>query len=310
MNRLRPIVYSLCAMGAIALAVELTGCAESQAGKQPTTTATASPWAAIAKGRISIEGGVINIAAPRPGIVQAVLVEEGTEVKAGAVLARIDDRESQLALRIKEQERDEARATLALLTLRQQIAQREWKRIASLPDDEVVSNQDRDNAKDQLTLANAEVTRQQATVAAAEAQVSAGRLEVEQHVVKAPLDGRIIRRQAKPGDGASTLNVTPLFMFAPHGPRIVRADLEERFVRSVASGQSAEVVLEADESKVYKAKVLRLGEVFGSRPENDDPTEKQDVRVIECVLSLDAPELKIGQRVVVKIAHPTTSGRS
>ncbi|WP_249383906.1 biotin/lipoyl-binding protein [Chitinivorax sp. B] len=306
MMRMQPLWLAI----SLALTCALqTGCSETQASKH-NPAAPVSPWAAMAKGRISIEGGVINIAAPRPGIVQEVLAEEGAEVKTGAVLARIDDREARLALKVKEQERDEARESLRLLQLRHDIAQRELKRLNGLQGDEVVSNQDRDNARDQVLLAAAELSRQKATLSAAEAQVAASRLEVEQHVVRAPLAGRIIRRQAKPGDGASTLNVTPLFLFAPHGPRIVRADLEERFVNAVRPNQAAEVVLEADESKVYKARVLRLGEVFGSRPENDDPNEKQDIRVIECVLALEAPELRIGQRVLVKIARQSGTGAS
>jgi HlyD family secretion protein len=285
---------------AVPLALLLLGGCEDTPAK---TAPVASPWAAIAKGSISIEGGVINIAATRPGIIREVLAEEGAEVKGGAILARIDDSEARLALRVREQERNEARPALALLQLRHKIAQRELKRINSLSGDDVVSGQERDQARDEVSIAAAEVARQQAALGTSAAQIDAAKLEVEQHLVRAPLDGRIVRRQARPGDGASTLNVTPLFLFAPHGPRIVRAELEERFVGAVKAGQSAEVVLEADESKVYKARVLRLGEVFGNRPESDDPNEKQDVRVIECVLQIDAPELRIGQRVIVRIAR-------
>ena len=284
----------------------LSACAEPQAA----IPAPVSPWAAIAKGHISVEGGVINIAAPRPGIVREVAVEEGAEVEAGTLLARIDDREAQLALKVREQERDEARQTLALLQLRLDIARRERERLSNLPGNKAVSVQERDLARDEVMLANAELARQHAALATAEAQIAASRLELEQHVVRAPLAGRIIRRQARPGDGASTLNVTPLFLFAPHGPRIVRADLEERYVNAVQAGQGAEVVLEADESRVYKARVLRLGQVFGGRTDSDDPGEQRDVRVIECVLAVDAPELRIGQRVLVRIAHPDGAGPS
>lgn len=283
----------------VPLVMLLGACSKPQVDNAPPV----SPWVAIAKGQVGIEGGVIHIAAPRPGIIHEVAVEEGAEVKTGAVLARIDDREAQLALRIRERQREEVRRGIELLEIRHAAQEREVKRLAQLPNDDVVSQQERDNAQDLLRTLSAELAQQQAALATVEAQVAADRLEVEQHIVRAPLDGRIVRRQARPGDGASTLNVTPLFIFAPEGPRIVRADLEEHFVSLVAPDQAAEVVLEADESKVYKARVLRLGQVFGSRPETDDPNEKQDVRVIECVLALDAPELRIGQRVLVRIAR-------
>lgn len=297
---------------ALLAALAVPGCMLLSACTQPQAAnpAPVSPWAAIAKGHVGIEGGIVSIAAPRPGIVREVAVEEGAEVDAGTVLARIDDREARLALNVREQERDEARQALELLRLRLDIARRELTRLSNLTGNTAVSAQDKDYARDQVALANAELARQHAALATAEAQVAASRLELEQHVVRAPLAGRIIRRQARPGDGVSTLNVTPLFLFAPHGPRIVRADLEERYVNAVQAGQSAEVVLEADESRVYKARVLRLGLVFGARPDSDDPSEQRDVRVIECVLAMDTAELRIGQRVLVRIAHPDGTGPS
>ncbi|WP_338848523.1 HlyD family efflux transporter periplasmic adaptor subunit [Massilia sp. W12] len=289
-----------CALSLPLACILLSACSEAKIEKPVPV----SPWAAIAKGSISVEGGLISIAAARPGIVKTVLVEEGAEVKAGDVLAQIDDREAKQALKVREHERDQHQPAIALLQTRLTIAEREQKRLSSLSGDDVVTGQQRDQANDEAKLAKGELMREKAALATAEAQVSSARLEVDQHIVRAPLDGRIVRRQARPGDGTSTLNVTPLFILAPHGPRIVRAELEERFVSAVEIGQSAEVTLEASESKVYKARVLRLGQVFGNRPETDDPTEKQDVRVIECVLAIDAPELRIGQRVIVRIAKP------
>jgi multidrug efflux pump subunit AcrA (membrane-fusion protein) len=47
---------------------------------------------AIGRGRVDIDGGLIQIAAQRDGVVVEVFVEEGANVKAGQLLARLDDR--------------------------------------------------------------------------------------------------------------------------------------------------------------------------------------------------------------------------
>ena len=57
-----------------------------------------SPYSAIANGKIDIEGGIIQIAARRGGVVREVLVQEGDLVKAGQILARQEDDEPRLAL--------------------------------------------------------------------------------------------------------------------------------------------------------------------------------------------------------------------
>ncbi|MGO4610507.1 HlyD family efflux transporter periplasmic adaptor subunit, partial [Variovorax sp. 2RAF20] len=74
-----------------------------------------------------------------------------------------------------------------------------------------------------------------------------------------PLDGQIIQRQARPGNGVSTLNVTPLFLFAPDVGRIVRAELEEQYIPGIKTGGPAEIILEADPARRWRGKVLRVG---------------------------------------------------
>ena len=81
--------------------------------------------------------------------------------------------------------------------------------------------------------------------------------------------------------------------------------MEERFVGKVPPGAAAEVVVEADETKVFPAKVVRVGRVFGlQQTVGDDPAQRQDVRVVEVVLSLEQNDLLIGQRVLVKFKRP------
>ena len=65
--------------------------------------------------------------------------------------------------------------------------------------------------------------------------------------------------------------------------------------------------MEADESQHFQATVLRLGLVVGQRTPTDDPNERQDNRVVECVLAIDAPLLLIGQRVIVRFVKPGQS---
>ncbi|QJW53721.1 p-hydroxybenzoic acid efflux pump subunit AaeA [Serratia plymuthica] len=221
-------------------------------------------------------------------------------VKKGQLLARIEDNEALDALNIKIKQQIEAVRDLEWAQQKLTIATREFNRLAKL-NTTVISAQEHDNAADQMVLQQRELAMKKATLETANAGVKAAELEVEKYLVVAPADGRIVKRDAKPGEGASTLNVTRLFMLAPNAPRIVRAELEDVFVNAVQPGQHAEVTLENNDKRIYKAQVLRLSEVFGARQPTDDPNVNQDTRVIECVLTLDAPQIRIGQRVLVRI---------
>jgi RND family efflux transporter MFP subunit len=255
----------------------------------------------MAKGRIDIEGGLIRLAASRDGIIQEVFVEEGAEVKKGQLLALLEDQQPRLNLELAQREVEQAQAALPLLEARLKAAQREVKRLEPLMRDEAASRQALDQARDHIAILNAEIKAVQAVVATSISRLKLAEYEVRQRAIRAPLDGVIIRRQARPGDGVSTLNVTPLFLFAPAAARIVRVELEDRFVSIVQPGMAAEVMPEADETRILPATVLRIAKVFGAKQPSEDPAEKADVRVVEGVLSLADQSLLIGQRVLVRI---------
>ena len=293
-------IYKLAAV--IFSSALLAACTKSDDKTATNASPPAPAYVASAKGRVDIEGGVVKLAARRDGIVQKVLVEEGQLVKAGQLLAVLDDEQVRLSAKLANAETEQARRALPLLAIRLAASQREALRLAPLAPDQLVAKQEIDQARDQVKLVQAEISASQAALQVASRRGEVAQYEIEQRTVRAPMDGQIVRRQARPGDGVSTLNVTPMFVFAPTAPRIVKAEVEERFLNSIKPGQPAQVVMEADEQQVFTAKVIRVGRVVGMRSPTDDPSEKQDAKVVECVLSIDAPSLLIGQRVIVRFA--------
>lgn len=280
----------------------LCGCNGSHnrdAGQAPVQKQT--EFVAAAKGRVDIEGGVIRLAARRDGIIEQVLVEEGDQVRAGQVVALLDSQQARLGVELAHAEVSQMQKAAVTIRIKLASAEREERRLAPLAGERIASRQEYDYARDQTLILESELGSAKAAVEVATSRLRSAESEIEQRIARAPLDGQIVRRYARPGDGVSTLNVTPLFLFAPNAERIIRAELEERFLSQVLPGQSAEVLLEADETTKYQAKVLRLGKVVGARTPSDDPSEKSDIRVVECVLSVDAPNLLIGRRVIVRI---------
>lgn len=282
-------------------ATALGGCGDG------TDTSVAVPakqgMMAIAKGKIDVEGGVIRLAAQREGLIQTVFVEEGDRVKKGQILAQIDTRQAELGVAEARADLSEARARETIARARSAAADREARRLADLAGTNAIPVQDADKARDEARIQRGELAAAGAAIAVAGEKLKRELFEIEARRIRAPLDGRIVRRSAKPGDGASTLNVTELFLLAPETERIVRAELDEQFVTSVRPGQTARIMLEYDEKQAFSGKVLRLGEVFGARKlANDDPNERQDMRVIEMVVSVrNGQALRIGQRVQVQV---------
>ncbi|WP_296820021.1 efflux RND transporter periplasmic adaptor subunit [Brevundimonas sp.] len=264
-----------------------------------------SPYAAIGNGRADVEGGIIQVAARRGGVVREVYVQEGDRVTAGQILARQEDDEARLAVQRARAEVAQISAQAESLRVNLATARRELARTETLMSQGYVSQQRVDQARDAVASAEAALNAQQAQVATAQARLNEAEYNLELTVIRAPMDGRIARRYAQPGAGASTLNVSNMFDLEPDAARIVRAEIVESDLPNVTVGQEVEITPENDQTRVYVGRVLRRATMFGARTlTTDTPGQQTDQRVVEVVVSADEAPLLIGQRVLVKFMRP------
>ncbi len=276
------------------------GCArEGARAGAPETIAPA--YLAFARGRVDVKGGLVPIATSCSGQIKEVRVEEGDEVRAGQLLAVIDDRQARLGLAVDTAALAEANAALLPIQVRLAGAQREAARLQPLLPTDAVAAAENEKAKDLVASLQAEIAVATAAVATAEARVQAGQFDVDNHEIRAPVDGRMVKRTVIPGETVGALTPIPLFLLEPHAPLIVRADLDERFVDQVASGMAAEVVVNNDKERVLPARIVRVGEIFGAKPPTGEPGERADLRTVECIVALQDSSLRIGQRVLVRV---------
>lgn len=264
-----------------------------------------SPYAAIAAGKVDVEGGVIEVAARSAGIVDQVFVQEGDVVTKGQILARQEDEDTLLAVNNSRASVAQAQSALSLTQVNIRTAQREYDRLEKLAPTNFVAQQKLDEARDAIDTARATLEAQQAAVAVAQAQLAQSEYQQELTIIRAPMDGKIIRRYANPGSGASTLNVSTMFDLEPAVPHIIRSEIVESAIPDVSVGQEAEIIPEADPSKIYVGKVIRIAATFGARKlKSDNANEASDERVVEVVVSADNTPFLIGQRVLVKFMKP------
>ena len=286
--------------GAFVLTSQAQDKKEAEAA-QAAKAAPQSPFVAVANGKADVEGGLIQVAARRAGIVRDVLVQEGQSVKEGQVLARLEDDEPRLAADRARAEVAQAQSQIALIQVELATARREYARLDSLAPSNFVAGQKLDQARDTIRQAEARLAAQRAAVATAQARLNEAEYDLELSVIRAPADGVIVRRYANPGSGASTLNVSNMFDLEPAGQRIVRAEIAEGALPHVEIGQRVQIASEADPSKTFQGQVIRRAGVFGARKlVSDDPTERTDDRVVEVVVSADGAPFLVGQRVLVK----------
>ena len=165
----------------------------------------------------------------------------------------------------------------------------------------LVPQQQVDQAADSVASAQAQLGIQQSAVQTAEAQLAQAEYNEDLTIIRAPMDGKIIRRYANPGAGASTLQVSDMFDLEPATAHIVRAEIVESAIPDVHVGQEVEIVPETETDKLSVGKVIRIAPAFGARKlKSDTANEATDERVVEVVASADNTPYLIGQRVLVK----------
>lgn len=302
-NRIKiAVVAALAVLGGGAFMMTSQAKAKkAEEAKVAAAAAPKSPFVAVANGKADVEGGMIQVAARRAGVVREVYVQEGDKVVKGQILARQEDEEPKLAAARAAAAVEQAKAQIALIQVQLSTAQREHRRLQALAATNFVAAQKLDEASDRIREANANLQAQRAAVATAQAALEVARYDLELTAIRAPTDGRIARRYANPGSGASTLNVSNMFDLEPDAARIVRAEIAEGSLSHVAIGQTVQIAPESEPTKIYNGKVLRRAAVFGARKlQSDDATERADDRVVEVVVSADSAPFLIGQRVLVK----------
>jgi multidrug resistance efflux pump len=265
----------------------------------PNSRAEGPAPAAVAKGVVEAQGGLLRVLAPRDGVVVEALAQEGDMVADRQLLARLDDRQPRLVLAATAAELGDRRAQLEVAAARAAGAEREAARLHNLAAADAATRQDADQAATAAAIARGEQHQAQEALHAAEARRQLNAYEVEVRTIRAPHPGRIVRRTIAPG--AYVAAATPLFVMEPAGPRIVRAELDEAFADRVMPGMSATVSREFQAGRSYAAKVLRVSDVLSGPSLAEDAVARADARVIAVVLALQpGADLRLGQRVLVR----------
>jgi len=200
-----------------------------------------------------------------------VRVDQGDKVKAGQLLARLDDAEIKQQVAIAEATLAAARQTAGRVSadlarseavLAQ--ARRDHKRLTDLLASSAVSQGDTDKATEALHVAEADLKRSNAAIAEAQAQVLVAEKTLlyrkEQLAfteIRSPYDGLIIRRDRDPGDmlvpGGSLMEIISLDEIW------VSAWVDETAIPAVAAGQPARIVFRSEPGKSYPGAVSRIG---------------------------------------------------
>ncbi|HVZ00543.1 MAG TPA: efflux RND transporter periplasmic adaptor subunit [Dongiaceae bacterium] len=159
------------------------------------------------------------------GVISAVSIADGQEVKAGDELFRIDDREAQAALK-------QAQANLGRDQAQLVNAQRELARLTPLAAKNFTTKQD-------LDTAGTNVATLQATIAADQAAIDAAKVTLSYTIIRAPISGRIGTIALKLGSSVRAADSTPLVTINQLQPILVAYSISQEDMGELQKAMAA-----------------------------------------------------------------------
>ena len=275
------------------------------------------------------------------GRLEKVYIGEGDTVKAGQLIAEIENAEYRAALTAttaelarREAEYAKARAGARREEIDAAMAERseavagehqataEYERRRQMAAQKLISAEALQLAHTQAETATARRARADAQralllagtraedLAAAAAAVEAAKAErdraqavFDKSQIRSPIDGQVLKRDLGEGETVVALSPLPLARIGDISKLYVRADVDELDIGRVRAGQKASITSDAFPGQSFTGEVVRVSHRMGRRNSiSGDPAEKQDAKILETLIALDGtPPLPIGLRVDVRI---------
>jgi multidrug resistance efflux pump len=297
-----PSLSTVVPRSALVMCLLLSACSDDKGAPvaQANAQAPTRAYVAIARGKIDIEGGLLDIAVPARGTVATVSVKEGDRVKKGQLLVQLSSQAADIDVGLAQAQLQRAQAAQHAeeqrLPAARQLAQR-LQQAAQAGASDAARADDALQTQHQIESAAALA---RADVAIEREQLAHARQQASLLTVKAPGDAQIIGVHLQVGSTVQP-QAQPMLVLLPDRPLVVRAELNESFVARVLPGMRADVVIESDpHAAPLAAHLVRIGQVYGPSRLYDDTQTRTNVRVVECILEFEqAPALRIGQNVRV-----------
>ena len=298
------------------IAAALAGIAIYKLKFSPTAVTTHTVTTTEIRGEVmgtgTLEARVKTTISPRiQERLAEVLVDQGDAVKAGQLLARLDDAELKQQVAVAEAALASARATVERVRADEtraqavlQQAQLDHRRSTELLASKIAAQADFDKTAEALHVAEADLKRSQATIVEAQSQVFTAeknllyrREQLASTEIHSPYDGLITRRDRDPG-GVVVPGGSLLQLIATNEIWI-SAWVDETAMSALATNEPARVVFRSEPAKSFAGEVARLGR------EVDRETREfvVDVRVKQL-----PPNWTVGQRAEVYIETGRKSG--
>jgi HlyD family secretion protein len=212
---------------------------------------------------------VVDVGAQVAGLIQEFgtdphdpnkLIDYGTAVEQGTVLAKIDPTPYEAALDQAEATLERSQADLQQLEAKCEQAKQDWKRAESLRPKGAIAGTEYDTAVANYKVAEANIAVGKATIRQNEAALQVAKTNLGYTTIKSPVEGVIIDRRVNIGQTVvASLNAPSLFLIAKDLRRMeVWASVNEVDIGAIRPGMPVTFTVDAFPDRTFHGEVSQI----------------------------------------------------
>ena len=269
----------------------------------PTQTGMSNNAATIARNQSGLlaSGYVIarrsaTVSSEITGRLTEVLFEEGTNVEAGQVLARLDSELARYDLDLARSNVVGAHARVAALMAELEAADAQRRRHQDLVESGAVSRAALDSAVSSAETLIARIAAARADAVTAEVTAQRQAEFVSRHTIRAPFSGIVIAKNAQTGEilspssAGGSFTRTGIATLVDMQSLEVEVDVNEGQIANIRAGQAASIVLDAYSDWRVPGRVVAI-----------IPTANRDRATIQVRVGFDAQDTRILPEMAAKV---------
>jgi HlyD family secretion protein len=241
-------------------------------------------------GVVEPKSELISIGVELAGVVRDVSVKIGDQVKKGAVLFALDQRDIDAQIATLERSLEAAKVQAA-------DASAQFAIVSSIQDKRAVAKDDFNRRKFGKELAVVRIEE-------IKAQLNQAKTTKERLIVKAPIDGQVLEVNVRPGEFASTGSFAqPLMRMGDISTLHVRVEIDEESASNINPRSSAQGLARGDTSNPIPLTFVRFEPYVKPKQNLAVAGQRVDTRVLQVLYALpeNTPAIFVGRQMDVFI---------
>lgn len=307
------VLPALAALGVVLAVFSVVTGQREVPPSQPVSQPAEPKFETFVAGAGIVEASTENIAVGTfvPGVVSEVFVKVGDQVKAGAPLFKVDDRDLRAELLVRQSALKSAEARVGTESASLEDVRNQLELWQSVTDARAVSKEELDRKRYAVRIQEAKLAQARAELESAAAEIRSVQIELERRLVRAPVDGELLQVKVRVGEYAPAgVVATPLMLIGSTTFLHVRVDVDENDAWRIRAMAPATAHVRGNRQIQTDLRFVRIEPyIIPKRSLTGDSTERVDTRVLQVLYSFERGTLPIyvGQQMDVFVQAPAGS---